>query len=525
MGPTEVTAETLLQNLQQALMGAGRGVPGVPSASARDEMRAVERTYGPRATRWGRALDELLAGSYAWNLFEAPPPRRSRLPRVHDLSQCEPLLRVMRDSGELAERERLRHERDAALEALWHKVGRTEEERRLAAQAVQDDYEGAVRRLAEEYRPHYEGLRRATRGDASPLAGPRVRSRPLLLPPLTAALYAACHGDKAALFTSPPEGTPGRRGLEYRQGGNALRLAPDETGPDVGAMLAGLDEMAWDVAMLAVSAFFVRTHGTDPDAAFPFLIDDYFQWRGVDPRKRTRALRAQVGERLALLCSERLRFHGEISLWLADPCTGRRVKTPVVTDGPFLVSHARLSRRPDVDADAGDGHLLSLGEWARPFIEERAMRGVFLKRLAEYDLQRQEWERRIGWYLTFQMNNQGARMRFEDVTQGGKQRTVVTPQHPLRMRTVLANSHVPWEEMARTNPGKVIRQWMDALETLRRDGVLGPARCLDGDADGADLPARGRLAAMLERRYEFVPGRDLLPHLRAKRGDSSPRVR
>ena len=146
------------------------------------------------------------------------------------------------------------------------------------------------------------------------------------------------------------------------------------------------------------------------------------------------------------------------------------------------------------------------------------MLGVSLKRLAEYDLQRQGWERRIGWYLVFQMNNQGSRMTFQDVVKDGKTRTLVTPQHPLKMKTVLDGSHVAWEEMARTNPGKVIKQWNDALETLRKDGILGPCPCLDGAADGSDLPARGRLAAMLERRFQFVPGRDLLPHLRAKRG-------
>ena len=145
------------------------------------------------------------------------------------------------------------------------------------------------------------------------------------------------------------------------------------------------------------------------------------------------------------------------------------------------------------------------------------MLGIYPRRLAEYDLQRRQWERRIGWYLVFQMNNQGSKMTFREIVKDGKSRTAVTPQHPLRMKTVLAGSHVPWEETARTNPGKVIKQWVDALETLRKDGIIGPCPCLDGSADGSDLPVRGRLAAMLERRYQFVPGKELLPHVRAKR--------
>ena len=279
--------------------------------------------------------------------------------------------------------------------------------------------------------------------------------------------------------------------------------------------------MTWDIAALAVSAFYVRTGGSDFEASFPFLLDDYFNWRGTDPRKRSRAGRAQIAARLELLCSDQMQIRSETDLWLTDPATGRRKKTRVIAEGPFLVKRSRFFRPTAVPDEADPettGYLLSLGEWARPFVEERAMLGIYLKRLAEYDLQRQGWERRIGWYLVFQMNNQASKMTFQDVTKDGRTRTQVTPQHPLKMKTVLSGSHIAWEETARTNPGKVIKQWGDALETLRRDGVIGPYPCLDGAADGSDLPARGRLAAMLERRYQFVPGRDLLPHLRAKRG-------
>ncbi len=241
----------------------------------------------------------------------------------------------------------------------------------------------------------------------------------------------------------------------------------------------------------------------------------------MDPRKRSRELKEQIVARIEMLCSEGMQIRSETELWRTEPATGRRRKTAVMAEGPFLVKRSRLFRRaaaPDeMDAET-TGYLLTLGEWARPFVQERAMLGIHLKRLAEYDLQRQQWERRIGWYLVFQMNNQASRMTFQEMTKDGKTRTVVTPQHPLKMRTVLHNSHVPWEETARTNPGKVIQQWRDALETLRKDGILGPAPCLDGAADGSDLPSRGRLSAMLERRYQFVPGPDLLPHLRAKQG-------
>lgn len=499
------TAEALLQKLQ-AVLGDTTGAD--PSRAA---LRATEREHGAQATRWGRLLNDLLAGSHAWDLWEGPQARGAqqpgaRLPRLHELCVSEPVLRLMRESGELTERERLLRERDAALAAAWARGGVTDEERWLDAEAVQDVYFNAVQRVTDLYRAHYETLRRAASGTPAPLAAPRVRSRLLLQPPLMSLLFGACHRD---LEASEP--------TECRQGGNALVWDGDGFPADI----APLDSMTWDVAALAVSAFYVRTGGSDFEAGFPFLLDDYFDWRGTDPRKRSRALRAQIAARLELLCSDRMQTRSETELWLTDPATGRRRKTRVMTEGPFLVKRSRFFRPSPAPEEADPettGYLLSLGEWARPFVEERAMLGIHLKRLAEYDLQRQGWERRIGWYLVFQMNNQASKMTFQEVVKDGKTRTLVTPQHPLKMRTVLSGSHIAWEETARTNPGKVIKQWNDALETLRRDGILGPYPCLDGAADGSDLPARGRLAAMLERRFQFVPGRDLLPHLRAKRG-------
>lgn len=504
---TEGAAEALLRKLQSALGGAAGDSP------SRADLRAAEREHGATATRAGRLLSDLVAGSRAWDLWEGPPGRPARgqdarLPRLHELCVCEPVLRLMRESGELAEREHLLRERDAALAAAWGRAEASDEENWLEAEAIRDGYFEAVARVTDAYEAHYEALRQAATGSPTPLAAPRVRSRLLLQPPLMTLLFAACHQEQEGIGAG-----------ECRRGGNALAWAGGD---------ALLDAMTWDVAALAVSAFYVRTGGNDFDAAFPVLVEDYFAWRGTDPRKRSRELREQVAARLEFLCSGRMQTRSEAELWLTDPDTGRRRKAAMVAEGPLLVKRSRFFR-PPAGAGAGEaepetaGYLLSLGEWARPLVAERAMLGVSLRRLAEYDLQRQGWERRIGWYLVFQMNNQASRMTFQDVTKDGKTRTVVTPQHPLRMRTVLSGGQVAWEETARTNPGKVIKQWGDALDALRRDGILGPTPCLDGAADGSDLPARGRLAAMLERRYQFVPGRDLLPHLRAKRGAAERR--
>lgn len=533
---TEIAAESLLQSLQSVLGEAARTreTVGQGAAGTISTLRRAERTLGIRATHYGRVLSDLVTGSHAWDLFEDVQPGASG-PRIYELCRCEPLLRVMRDSGELDARERLLRERDAQFVSLWQNPLLSEEERRGETEALHTAYQAEVIRIAAKFRPRYVEMRRSMMDRITPLAGSRIQSRPLLQPPLMALLFSACHADKPGGFV--PFTTPEAAGLELRRRDDILQIhdgkrsvldsAPRILEPEaiqawmadgVEGDLSLLDEMAWDVAAVAISAFFARSSGERCDESFPFLVDDYFDWRGVDPRKRSAELRRQVAARIELLCSDRVQVASRTELWVTDTRSGRRRKTPTESRGPFLVNRARLTfggdpYRPGVP----DGYRLSLGEWAFCLVEERAMRGIFCRCLAEYDLRRQQWERRIGWYLVFQFNNQGSRMTFEDVVKDGRSRVLVTPQHPLKMRTVLTQSHVPWEAMARTNPGKVIRQWGDALAQLRKDGLLGEYSCLDGAPDGSDLPARGRLETLLDRRFRLVPGRLLVSHLRSKK--------
>ena len=315
---TEGTAEALLQKLQAILGDAAGNDP------SRAVLRATEREHGTQATRYGRLLSDLVSGSHAWDLWEGPQGRGERLPRLHELCVSEPLLRLMRESGELAERERLLRERDAALAAVWGRGGATDEERWLAAEAVQDEYFAAVQQKTDSYHTHYETLRRAASDAPIPLAAPRVRSRLLLQPPLMALLFRACHQEEES-----------REATECRQGGSALAW-------DGSAM--PLDAMTWDVAALAVSAFYVRTDGSNFEASFPVLVEDYFAWRGTDPRKRSREGREQVAARLEFLCSDRMQIRSETDLWLTDAGTRRRRKTRVVANGPFLVKRSRFFR-------------------------------------------------------------------------------------------------------------------------------------------------------------------------------------
>lgn len=565
-------AERLLHNLQRVLLVAAQAVHSEGddqreiTDADRDAIRDAEQSYGAQCTHYGRLLNELVSGSHAWDLFEKSPDHPAGLPRVYEISQCEPLLRIMRESGELAERENLLRGRDMALSSLWLDPSRSEHEQRILADRIHEDYDTAVRKSIARYRANYLQLGASMPPSTAPIAGPRVRSRPFLQPPLIALLYKACHSDKTPLtdFRSvnqePDALLPAVRGLtvsssgsefesltiEWKHGGNSVQIhSPVPNALDMKAVgsdrdavrawaaqkaesdLEMLDEMAWDLAALAMSAFYVRTDGRDVDSSFPLLIDDYFEWRNVDPRKRSATLRAEIAQRLELMCSDRLKVRSDTDLWLMDQETKKRSRTPVVVEGPLLVNRSRFWRKHGgAEPQAGtvpDGYIIALGEWARVFVAERAMLGVCLKRLAEYDLSRQQWERRIGWYLVFQLTNQAGKMKFRDATREGRPCTYVTPQHPLRMATVLIGCNIAWEDIARTNPGKVIRQWCEALENLRKDGVIGAYSCLDGQIDGSDLPVRGRLNAMLKRRYQFIPGRDLLDPLRSKAQSSHRR--
>jgi len=517
---SEGFAEDLLARLQRHLLERARATPfatlDTGANTARETLRSMERTYGIAATQYGRRLHDLLTGTTAWMLFERPKPRSGRrLPQIRELSACEPLLRVMRESGELAERERCLQARDAALITISQDPTVGEPMRRQLMREADDRFFADLARIGEAYRSYYQGLRRAT-GTIPPLIGPRIRSRPMLQPAGIAHLFAACHGERATLFTAVPE-EPGA--FVYRSGRHALTLRPgpgEESPP-----FELLDEITWDIAAIAICALFVRTSGRDINTPFPLLVDDYFDWRGVDPRKRTLEMRQEIDSRIRLLVSDQLVFQTAIDLWLADPATGRRQKTAIETTGNFLVRRSGLYRPRIWHSEAENeplyGHMVTLGEWARVLAAERAMIGVFPRALAEYDLRRQQWERRIGWYLTFQMQNQGSKMTFEEVvSESGNRAVQVTPQHALRMKTVLANSHVGWAEMARTNPGKVIKQWIEALETLQAEGVIGGYTCLDGAADGSDLPTRSRLSTMLEYRYQFLPGTETVKQLRLK---------
>jgi len=268
--------------------------------------------------------------------------------------------------------------------------------------------------------------------------------------------------------------------------------------------LERLDETMWDVLALAFAAFYANTPGDSIDPPFPLMVDDYLAWRNVHPHNRTDALRGEVFDRLRLACSGRFRAMGQEVLHITDLETGRKRRQSFFLDGPILVWHSDLYRNGQTrlhfdGTGRPDGVYISLGRWARPFVEEKAMLGIFIKKLAQYDMRRQLWERRIGWYLVFNMQNQATKKK-----------------HPLYTKTILDGAGIEWRDLGEKNPGMVIKQFNDALKRLQEDEITGVCPCLDGAPDGSDLPRKGKLAKWLEHRWDPKPGPELAKHLRAK---------
>jgi len=368
----------------------------------------------------------------------------------------------------------------------------------------------------------------------APLVQSNTRAKTMLQNPVMALLFAAT-GERKEI-TPFCDGERGGMSLQDRKNGSVLAVYNQEAVPleireaetesemfrawaasGVAGDLSLLDDKAWEIAALGVTAFFTRTKGDSIDTPFPFLWEDYYEWRDIDPRKRSTAENEELAQRLELLFdANRVSLFVREELYLPDPQTGRKTLTPIITKGSFFDTARPFWRAgqmrlglTEVDRQP-DGYRLRLGEWARQYVAARAMLGVNLKRLAEYDLRRQLWERRIGWYLCFFLQSSN----YKAVTRpDNPNKKALKPAHGLHMETILDKAGLDWKPGATTNPGRVISQFLTALQTLKADGVIGEYACIDGEDDGSDLPIRGRLEAMLQRRWEFTPGADQRPHI------------
>lgn len=347
-----------------------------------------------------------------------------------------------------------------------------------------------------------------------------------LSPPVMPMLRNICLGDKREFV---PFLDRQRGGVRYTSDQNRFDLLHPEETPinlrnarangqqlDVWAKagtlvdLVRLDSMMWEIITIAAVGFNLRTKHRSVDERFLLLNRDYFDWRGINPQSVTPGLRQDVDDRLQVLF--RAQIHTETALYVTDPATRRKTKMNVVASGPFLVEIERYDRAGRQGRGPPYGYLVTLGEWARKMVEEKAMLGVYPRQLATYHGQRQQWAQRIGGYLVFQWQNQGSKMRFYE--EDGIPKAI--PQQPLKLRTVLDRANLDWESLRAHDPGRVIENFINSLERLKQDGILAHYECLNGPADGKGLPRKGKLDRMLGYRFMFYPGPELVRHLRPK---------
>lgn len=181
-------------------------------------------------------------------------------------------------------------------------------------------------------------------GGGMPSPGPLVeedtKSRTMLQNPGISTLFGAVVADKTEDFQPFTDGERG--GLRFKtKGGNALALYNQEEVPidlrtaeieseafgiwartGVIGDLSLLDDTAWDIAALGVTAFFARTEGADIDKPFPLLFEDYYDWRSTDPRKRSEATNREIQQRIELLSdTKRAKIFTRGKLYLPDPKT------------------------------------------------------------------------------------------------------------------------------------------------------------------------------------------------------------
>jgi hypothetical protein len=358
-----------------------------------------------------------------------------------------------------------------------------------------------------------------------------------LVPPIVQTVFQLCGPDKpaAAMELLQQDKRMGLRFPAAAKAENYVSLSPDQPIPtalrnarererleawireQTQADLSLLDELCWDVFMACLVTFFKRTPGRDIRERFTFLFSDVFAYKDIKPTHQSPELKGAIFERMRYLSSQRLILSSSQPLHVLDPVTERRKLQAGAVHGPAFGWLGDVYSVPDGKLTTEEGKTLqgvrvTLGEWARELVSNEAYLGQALLKLGRYNSGRQLWERRIGFYLLFQLYNQATRAAWREVD--GDLR-MVAPQQPLCLETILNGAGMDWKRQGQATPSKLIHNYTTALEKLNEDGLFR-VQCLDGPADGSDLESRGRLPQLLKRRFNVLPGPLLEPHLAAK---------
>jgi len=183
-----------------------------------------------------------------------------------------------------------------------------------------------------------------------------------------------------------------------------------------------------------------------------------------------------------------------------------RKKVAVPFEGPVLIIHdivPRLTSPHDISPFlAGEtsphsvpegiaGWHISLGSWAGDLTDKNHPLALVAKTLLGYSKTHQSYMRRLGFALTFAFRNRKNERNWEQ---------------PHRVRNLLRDACI---SLDKRNPARTITKVHEALDQLRRDGIIGTACYKDApQSDPLPIPAnrtKGWVEGWLDRGLIITP--------------------
>jgi hypothetical protein len=265
----------------------------------------------------------------------------------------------------------------------------------------------------------------------------------------------------------------------------------DANTPD--AMLAEIAQAAGDRTAdvyAAIAARFIAEGA--PVEGIALNVDDILRDRGVAPITRPsdhspHGFRTEDRIAVGKDFEELQRWHlsGRLTSWQPG---GKKRK-------PLSISSALLAVTDTLYQTTAEGEHVPLairavlGEYARHFLASGAGRQVamLMRQALHYDPYHEQVEKRLAYHLAFYWR-QAAHDRSYD--------------QPLLLSKLFRDARIETEGATqRKNAARTIRRWRQALDTLRKDGVLTAYELLPN----ADDSPKGKLDRWLHQRIRLAP--------------------
>ena len=206
--------------------------------------------------------------------------------------------------------------------------------------------------------------------------------------------------------------------------------------------------------------------------------------------------RLTVGRHLAELTNWRL--SSRLPSWKGKAGTRKR---PFVVESSLLTVSDTVYQTVTDDEQVPIAVRCALGDYARYFLTNGAGQQTCLLMQAalRFDPTHERTQKRLAYHFAF---------RF---------RLAIDPPDAARLATLgdlLRDAHIDVDgPTQRANPTRTIQRWLDALQDLRREGIIAGYEIVPAQG----TPPRGTLAAWLAQRIRITPPADIVAHYAARR--------